>query len=100
MSTAYGASIILSLIAVTIAVIGGVKVLLAEQEAQMAADLASISAAITLATGDAEDPCDIARSVAGENGGKVTHCSINGEDVQVSVTRLGRSGRAAAGPLG
>lgn len=99
MSTTYGASIILGLIAVTITVISGVKMLLAEQEAQVAADLASISAAITLATGDVEDPCAVARGVAKENGGKVTDCAINGEDVQIRVTRMGRNAHATAGPL-
>ena len=99
MSTTYGASIILGLIAVAITVVGGVKLLAAAQQVQVAADLGAISAATALATGDAEDPCSIAAQVTDAHNTDLAGCSVRGEDVWVHVKHFGRSAEAVAGPV-
>ncbi|KAB3522644.1 hypothetical protein GC425_05450 [Corynebacterium sp. zg254] len=98
MSTTYGASIILGLIALSIGIISGVKLLSAAQEAQLAADMTAIAAATALSTGDTEDPCATASAFADQNHATLEACEVIGEDVRVEVSRWGRMAGAVAGP--
>lgn len=98
MSTTFGSSIILGIIAMAITVVGGVKLLAAAQQAQVAADMSALSAALAFATGDVQDPCELAREFITAHRVRLTGCAIDGEDVRVQVSRLGRSAEAVAGP--
>ncbi len=57
---------------------------LAHRAAQSAADLAALAGASALQRG--ESGCAAAGSVAADNGSSVGVCSVDGEDVWVSVT--------------
>ena len=55
----------------------------AHRTAQAAADLAALAGATAAQHGS--DPCAAARSVAGDNGARLTRCSIADQDVTVEV---------------
>lgn len=86
-----------------LAVVGGV--LVAQREAQAAADLASLAAAAAAANGG--DACAVAAGVATANGAVLASCRVQGREVEVGVTvrgphplgrRLDVPARARAGP--
>jgi secretion/DNA translocation related TadE-like protein len=59
----------------------------AHRAAQAAADLAALGGATALQHGS--DPCVAARSVATDNGARLTGCAVAGEDVTVDVEVAG-----------
>ena|SRR5215207_6343816 len=70
----------------------------ARHQASTAADLAALAAAVQAFDGAAA-ACAAAEDIAARNGASVTKCVLNGDDVQVEVTRplvLGRLGSWAA----
>lgn len=67
----------------------------AQARAASAADLAAVSAADALAAGG--DPCPVASNIASANGASLTSCTVDGQDVVVSVELpAGRFGTARA----
>lgn len=90
----------------TIGVVQGCAVV-ARHRAELAADLAALAGAVHVSTGQ-EEACTTAARIAGRNGGRLTACTVSGDDVEVAVTRrlmLGKLGsraasaRARAGPV-
>lgn len=86
-----------------LAVVGGVVV--AQRQAQAAADLASLAAATAVAGG--RDPCVVAAGIATANGAALVSCRVSGREVEVGVTvvgphpvghRIDVPARARAGP--
>lgn len=105
MSTVYGAMITLGILSMVSLLAFGSAMLGHKEQASTAADLAALSAAMVVQTGEGE-PCDTARSIAGANGADVESCEVKGEFVTVDVTtRMGSNSRilpqkaqATAGP--
>lgn len=105
MSTVYGAMITLGILSVVSLLALGSAMLGHKEQASTAADLAALSAAMALQTGEGE-PCGTARSIAAANGADVENCEVKGEFVTVNViTRMGSNSRilpqkaqATAGP--
>lgn len=80
-------------------------VLLAQAQAETAADLASLAAADALAIASPA-PCSIAAEVASRNGARLSDCAVDGEDVRVRVEvdasplpPVGARSRAGPGPV-
>lgn len=93
-------------LATTVGVVHGSAVL-ARHRAEVAADLAALAGAVEVSVGE-DRPCTAAARIAERNGGRLTACTVTGDDVEVTVTRrltLGRLGsraasaRARAGPV-
>lgn len=61
-----------------------VEAAVAHQRASVAADLAAIAGASQIPRGG-EDPCGLARDIAGVNGATLSKCEIEGSDIVVSV---------------
>ena len=74
----------LLLVGAAAAVVGAIVV--AHRTAQAAADLSALAGAATLAEHSGRDPCATAAEVAAANGGAVTSCRVEGQDVLVEVT--------------
>lgn len=77
----------------------------ASHRARAAADLAALAGAQVLVGADARAPCQVAEGVAASNGGAMIGCTVEGDDITVSVaTSAGWPGlapaqaRARAGP--
>lgn len=98
MSTTFGVSCVLGIIAVAGALVWGVTGLHAQSHAQSGADLAALSAAQVLLSGDAP-PCDIAAAVAASNELQLDRCSVAGERVEVTLGGSRGSATAVAGPV-
>jgi secretion/DNA translocation related TadE-like protein len=86
--------------------VGAVGGVVADQRrVESSADLAALAAAGALQAG--EDPCAAAATATRRNGGRLTGCVVNGEEVSVRVTRsqvvlahrLELVGRARGGPV-
>lgn len=105
MNTTFGAACTLSVIAVAGTVVAGSAQLASAQQAQLAADMAALSAAMEYQSGNGS-PCQIAAAIAQSNNADLTHCTLLGEDlaVRVSVDGIGavlgaRTAEATAGPV-
>ncbi|QNH96700.1 Rv3654c family TadE-like protein [Corynebacterium anserum] len=98
MSTVFGVSCVLSVIAVAGTVAMGTELLLHEQRAEVAADIAAISAATAHAYGNGE-ACVVAESFVHANGAHMDDCRVDGDDVSVNVTVGIRHAHAVAGPV-
>lgn len=96
MSTTAGASGILGLIVLVVVIAGGFSQLNDQHQAQVAADLAALSAATAMLGGDA-DPCAVAADIADRNGARVASCTLAETSVAVEVRTRGRSADAVAG---
>jgi len=72
---------VLLLVGCALAVVGAMVT--AHRAAQAAADLAALAGAN--AAQDGGDPCAAAASIAGDNGARLTQCSIANQDVTVEV---------------
>ena len=76
---------VLTLVGAALSVVGAMVV--AHRTAQGAADLAALAGAHTIATGG--DGCAVAGVTAAANGARLTDCSVEGRDVQVTVAVTG-----------
>ncbi|QFQ03272.1 hypothetical protein CUROG_09655 [Corynebacterium urogenitale] len=98
MSTTFGVSCILAVIAAAGIVAMGAGLLVADQRAVVAADMVALSAATAHLSGDG-DACDTASAVAEMNGVSLQECSVDGDDVTVTVAVISRKAEATAGPV-
>lgn len=85
--TVYALGVIAVLLAAAVGIAGLIQAQSATGRARAAADLSAISGATVLSSVVAPgDPCAMAQRVAEANGAAVSACSVDGEDVTVSVT--------------
>ena len=85
--TVYALGVIAVLLAAAVGIAGLIQAQSATDRARAAADLAAISGATVLSSVVAPgDPCAMAGRVAEANGASVSACSVDSEDVTVSVT--------------
>ncbi|SIR94835.1 Rv3654c family TadE-like protein [Williamsia sterculiae] len=107
-ATVLGAFVIAALVATTIGVLHIGGAVSARHRAQSAADLGALAAAQQIVAGAGADACATARRFVTDNGGRLTDCRPDGENVTVAVAvsvPLGSFGvrdaraRARAGPM-
>lgn len=98
MSTVFGVSCVLSVVAVAGTVAVGTELLLDDQRAEAAADIVAISAATAHVYGNGE-ACVVAESFARANDAQLESCSVDGDDVKVAVTVGLQDAEATAGPI-
>lgn len=98
MSTTFGASCVLAVIAVAGFVAMGTGMLIAQHRAVIAADMTALSAATSHISGNG-DACEIAGVIAEENGAHLQACAVDGDDVTVTVSVARREAEATAGPV-
>lgn len=98
MSTVFGVSCVLSVVAVAGTVAVGTELLLDDQRAEAAADIVAISAATAHVHGNGE-ACAVAESFAQANNAQLESCSVDGDDVTVAVTVGLQDAKATAGPI-
>ena len=99
--TVMALAIIAVLLVLAVGVVGLIQAQAAAGRARLAADLAALGGATALSSLVAPgDPCAVAGTVARANGATLTGCTVDGEDVTVSVSVaapiLGGTGSAAA----
>jgi secretion/DNA translocation related TadE-like protein len=83
---------------VTLVALVHASAVITRHRAATAADLAAVAAAVQVPDG-IEAACDAARTIAARNGGSLISCVVEGDDVEVEVTRalvLGNLGSWAA----
>lgn len=98
MSTVFGTSCVLGLVAIAGVVALGTEQLGHAQQAQTAADLAALSGATVVQTGDGEG-CAVAEAIAQANDAELVSCEVQREFVWVGVENKGREAYALAGPI-
>jgi secretion/DNA translocation related TadE-like protein len=101
-ATVYVLTVAMLLMAVTLGAAGFAGLATAKHRATAAADLAALAAASAGQRG-----CELARTTAARNGGRLTECTREGRDVTVTVEVVARApfglrptlhARARAGP--
>lgn len=97
MSTTFGVSCILAIIATAGVISVGTEALLSKQEAQTAADMIALSGAMAVVSGDGE-ACGVAEAFAQANEVTLSSCETGAEMVTVGVEKYGRKATATAGP--
>lgn len=96
-ATIVAAGIIVAIIGLLFVVLGAVRLVLADHQARLAADLSAVAGAWAVTQG--EDGCAAARETARLNDAELLDCTIEGADVTVTATVLTRSVKARAGPV-
>lgn len=91
------AGIIAAIASILLVVVGVSAQVITRHQAQVAADMAAVAGAYSLALGD--DACAQAKKVAGLNGAGLEGCRIVRRDVIATVTVRGRAATAKAGPV-
>ena len=96
-ATIASSGIIIAVVVLLAAVAVIIARVIAFHEAQVAADMAAISGAYSVAIGT--DGCAEAARIALANAADLDHCIIEGGDVQVAITVQGQTAHAKAGPM-
>lgn len=96
-ATIASAGIIIAVVVLLAVVAVIIARVIAFHEAQVAADMAAISGAYSVAIG--ADGCAEAARIALANAADLDHCIIEGGDVQVAITVQGQTAHAKAGPM-
>ncbi|BAU94695.1 hypothetical protein N24_0433 [Corynebacterium suranareeae] len=74
--------------------------LVAREQAQVAADVSAVAGAYVLARGElAAAACSVAQETALANDAEVENCTIEGEDLTLTINVRGQQAQAKAGPL-
>ena len=94
-ATIASSGIVIAVVVLLAAVAIFITRVIAFHEAQVAADMAAISGAYALVSG--EDGCAEAARIALANGGSLDQCSIS--DIQVAITVRNQTAHAKAGPI-
>ena len=89
--------IIIAIVVLLAAVTVIISRVVAFHQAQVAADMAAISGAYSLALG--EDGCVEAARIALANAADLEQCMAQGADIQVAITVRGQTAQAKAGPI-
>lgn len=95
-ATVVAAGIIAAVASLLLAVAAVASLVVAQHEAQVAADLAAVAGAWEVAKG--RDACTQATEIAALNGAELGSCDVDGRDVEVTARLRGRSAVARAGP--
>lgn len=96
-ATVVAAGIIAAVASLLLAVAAVASLVVAQHEAQVAADLAAVAGAWEVAMG--RDACTKATEIATLNGAELGSCDVDGRDVEVTARLRGRSAIARAGPV-
>ncbi|KQB87235.1 Rv3654c family TadE-like protein [Corynebacterium lowii] len=97
----YSTLIAASLCAVLVGIAGMIVVItggvVAQHHAQVAADMAALSAAQAYFAG--EEPCRVAEENARDNNAALVHCQMEDSDAVVTTRVKRREARSRAGPI-
>ena len=96
-ATIASSGIIIAVVVLLAAVAVIISRVVAFHQAQVAADMAAISGAYSLARG--EDGCVEAARIALANAADLDQCTAQGADIQVAITVRGQTAQAKAGPI-
>ncbi len=91
------AGIIGALVMVTVILISIATITIDTHCARVAAELAAVAGAEAHYSG--ADACEIAETITTQNHATMTHCHIDGNDVEITTTKRSATAKAKAGPL-